>query len=275
MRRLIKYIFLPITLLLSLSKGVLTLLMVGSLALTLATVTSSAVFSVLSSTAEAIIGPRTVRNEHRDRVIKLETENSTLSARSDQLRHKNQTLSAELDETNARYSKRIDALREKNRLLTKQSADTKVIYRGKEQFAKDAVKDTSQKLANRVTIASSRNIATVFAEALPVVGIGVIVGATAWEINDSCEMMKDLHELDVAFNPDSAIDGTEVCGMSVPDRADVWQKIRESPAAAWNRAKDDMPELPDFSETYASGVARATSLACWLFPCDTDEVIPE
>lgn len=275
MKRFIKFILLPVTLLLSLSKGVLTLLMVASFALTLATVTLTGVFSALSSAAEAVLGPRTVRTEHRAELNNLKSQNATLSARLDESRHINRTLEAELDETQARYSKRFDVLRDKNERLSRDLTDRKVTYRGKQQLAKDAVKDTSQRLANRVTIASSRNIATVFAEALPVVGIGVIVGATAWEINDSCEMMKDLHQLDVAFNPESAIDGNEVCGMAVPDRAEVWQKVRDSPSEAWNTAKAYMPELPRFSETYASAVAEATSWACWVLPCDTEEVIPE
>lgn len=275
MTRIIKFGLLPVTFLLSLSKGVLALIMVASLALTVASVTVTGVFSALSSVTEAIVAPRTVRAEHRTRLNELKTRNSALITRSDKLRHKNQRLTRELDETQAIYSKRLEALRTKNQRLSRDLADTKVLYRGDKQFAREAVKDTSQRLANRVTVASSRNIATVFAEALPVVGIGVIVGATAWEINDSCEMMKDLHALDVAFNPESAIDGTEVCGMRVPDRAEVWQKIRESPAAAWNRAKEYMPDLPDFSETYASAVAQATSLVCWVIPCDTEKVIPE
>lgn len=263
MKRFAKLVFLPITLLLSVSKGVLTLIAVASLALSLATVTVTGVFSALSSVVEAVAGPKTIRAGHVGKLDDLNARNATLA-------DQNTRLKREIGDSR----KRVRALTNDNRALRGDLADTRVTYRGKDQLAKNAVGDTSQRLAKRVTIASSRNVATVFAEALPVVGIGVIVGATAWELRDSCAMMKDLRELDVAFNPDNAIDGDEVCGMDVPDRAQVWQSVRESPAEAWNRARGYLPELPDFSETYASAVTEATRLICWVFPCDTQEVIP-
>lgn len=246
MRRIFKGLVLPITLLLSLSKGVLTLLMIGSLALSLATVTVSGVFSALSSAVEAVTGPRTVRAKHQARLDDLSVRNVELEARNGKLVAENQRVKREL-------------------------ADSRVTYRGQTRYARDAVRDTSGRLAHRVMFASSRNVASVFAEALPFVGVGVVVAATAWEIKDSCEMMKDLHELDVAFNPESEFDGTEVCGMEVPNRAEVWQAIRESPSAAWNGAQEYMPELPDFSERYASGLARVTGWACMVLPCETGE----
>jgi len=249
-RRIFKGLILPITLLLSLSKGALTLLMVGSLALSLATVTVSGVFSTLSSAVEAVTGPRTVRARHQARLHGLSIKNAELKTRNDKLAAENGRVKRAL-------------------------ADTRVTYRGRVLQAREAVKDTSGRLARRVTIASSRNAASVFAEALPFVGVGVIVAATAWELNDSCEMMKDLHELDVAFNPESAIDGTEVCGTRVPDRAEVWQAIRESPLAAWNEAQEYMPDLPDLSEEYASGSAWVTEWACMILACEMGEVSPE
>ncbi|MEI4232455.1 hypothetical protein [Roseovarius sp. D22-M7] len=264
MKRVAKFVFLPITLLLSVSKGVLTLIAVASLALSLASVTFSGVFSALSSVVEAVAGPRTVRAGHRGKLDDLNARNVTLADQNNRLNREVGVV-----------RNRVRALNDENRSLRRELANPRVTYRGKDQLARNAVGDTSQRLAKRVTIASSRNVATVFAEALPVVGIGVIVGATAWELRDSCEMMKDLRELDLAFNPERAIDGSEVCGMEVPDRAEVWQRVRESPAEAWNSAREYVPELPGFSETYASAVAEATSFMCWVFPCDTEEVIPE
>lgn len=275
MKRVAKFVFLPITLLLSVSKSVLTLIAVASLALSLATVTVTGVFSALSGAVEAVVGPKTVRADQRRKLSDLNSWNATLTDRSVALAEENNRLERQIGEVRATHERRVRALSRDNQKLRSKLADTRVSYRGKDRRARDAVKDTSQRLAKRVTFASSRNVATVFAEALPVVGIGVIAGATAWEIRDSCEMMKDLRELDVAFNPESAIEGTEVCGMDVPDRAEVWQRARESPAEAWNRAREYVPELPDFSETYASAVAEASSFMCWLLPCDTEEVIPE
>lgn len=250
MRYLFRLISWSVRLLRSLSKGVLLLLMAASLALSVATVTISSVFTMVSSVAEAVLGPRTVRARQESRFKSLRTENAAL---------KNQNL--ELSRNNDR--------------LKRELANSSVNYRGTTARAREAVKDTSHRVARRVTLASTRNVASVFAESLPFVGVGVIVAATALELRDSCELMKDLHELDVAFNPESAVDGTEVCGMRVPDRAEVWQSIRESPAAVWGQAKEYMPDLPDFSESYASGLVWVTGLACRVMPCDGDATTPE
>ncbi|KGM88078.1 hypothetical protein rosmuc_01772 [Roseovarius mucosus DSM 17069] len=249
-RRFLGILKFPIVVLLSLSKGVLLLLMAGAIALSVATTTVSLFFNMMSSAVEAVIGPRTVRAKQSSRLDALAAENDALR-------------------------KRAGSLADENRRVTRELSDGKVTYRGERKLAREAVKDTSGRLARRVTIASSRNVASVFAESLPFVGVGVIVGATLWEVKDSCEMMKDLHELDVAFNPESAIDGTEVCGLRVPDKAEVWQAIRESPSDAWATAKEYTPQLPDFSETYANGLEFVSNLACRVLPCEAQAAIPE
>lgn len=249
-RRLFGILTFPIVVLLSLSKGALLLLMAGAIALSVATTTISTVFNTMSSVIEAVVGPKTVRAKQSSQLGAMATENDALK-------------------------KRAGSLADENRRLTREIAENRVIYRGEKTLAKEAVKDTSARVARRVTFASSRNVASVFAESLPFVGIGVIVGATVWELTDSCEMMNDLHELDVAFNPENAIDGGEVCGMRVPDSAEVWKAIRESPSDVWAKAREYTPELPNFSETYAHGLQTATNLVCRLLPCDAQKAIPE
>lgn len=249
-RRLFGILKFPVVALLSLSKGALLLLMAGSIALSVAMTTLSTVFNMMSSVVEAVVGPRTVRAKQSSQLASLAKENGALQQRA-------------------------ASLADENRRLTRELSDGKVTYRGERKLAREAVKDTSGRLARRVTVSSSRNVASVFAESLPFVGVGVIVGATLWEVKDSCEMMKDLHELDVAFNPESEIDGTEVCGLRVPDRAEVWQAIRESPSDAWATAKEYTPQLPDFSETYANGLQAASNLACHFLPCDVQAASPE
>lgn len=75
-------------------------------------------------------------------------------------------------------------------------------------------------------------------EALPVVGIGVIVAATAYELNMSCENMRDLYELQIELDPSQAnpADRDMVCGLQVPTRGELWQSIKASPDAAWDKA---------------------------------------
>ena len=71
--------------------------------------------------------------------------------------------------------------------------------------------------------------------------------------------MKELHELDVAFNPDHAIDEREVCGMQVPTVDEILEKAKAAPGAAldaiivmipdfqWEAGWKDLQEsLPEF-----------------------------
>lgn len=270
-KRVIRILVFPITVILSLSKGALLLLMAGAIALSVATATVSSVFNMVSSAVEAVVGPRTVRAKHTARLSELSGEGAALRNRTSELANENQRLTREMDDMEIAHKKSTSALKDENRLLTQELAERKVNYRGQARHAREAVKDTSGRLARRVTLASSRNVASVFAEALPFVGVGVIVGATVWELKDSCEMMNDLHELDVAFNPESAIDGTEVCGMGVPTQDEIWKKINESPEDAWEAAKASIPDLPDFSGAYVSGIEWVMAVACGVLPCEDVE----
>lgn len=127
----------------------------------------------------------------------------------------------------ARMVRREADLHLRNKSLARAAANPKVRYRGRMVPVARAVADTSRRTSVRVFNAARRNILTMPAEAMPVVGLGVVAAATAWELHDSCELMAELHELDVAFNPDAAIDGDAVCGMEVPDAGALAQQVRE------------------------------------------------
>lgn len=136
--------------------------------------------------------------------------------------------------------------------LTDELADSRasrmVNYRGQRMLVSDAVENTVARVGRRLKVSSSRSVGSVFAESIPFFGIAVIVGVTTWEITDACDTMGDLYELDVAFNPDNAVpdDHSEVCGMTVPTKEEIWQFVKDSPGAAWEMAKEWMPELPEF-----------------------------
>jgi len=72
---------------------------------------------------------------------------------------------------------------------------------------------------------------------------------TALELDDACDTMKDLHELELAFNPDADndTDAVEVCGQRVPTKEEVIAELKQSPAKAWEAAKSfDLPDLPSW-----------------------------
>lgn len=95
-----------------------------------------------------------------------------------------------------------------------------------------------QRIRSRTQQTALSNLAAMGGEALPVVGIGVIVAATAYELNMSCENMRDLYELQIELDPSQAnpADRDMVCGLQVPTRDELWQSIKASPGSAWDKA---------------------------------------
>ena len=124
----------------------------------------------------------------------------------------------------------------------------KVTYRGKPYLIKDAVSDTADRVSTRTAIAASRSASSVVAESIPYLGIAAILGVAAWDIKDSCQTMKDLHELDLAFNPDKEIDAeaAEICGLKLPKREDIWASVKLNAAESWRQAGDYVSDLPEF-----------------------------
>lgn len=134
-----------------------------------------------------------------------------------------------------------------------------VTFRGQKKRLADAVGDTSKRIAKRSAVSASRNAGSVVAEAIPVAGLAVILGVTAFDLKDSCETLRDLHELDRALDPSTELaeQAKYVCGLKVPTKEEVWAKVKASPGEAWAKAKEalpdlpEMPKMPDMSEAWA------------------------
>lgn len=89
----------------------------------------------------------------------------------------------DLDDKLAHKSTEADGLAKENKRL---KAELEVDIRGKRVPVRQAVKETTEKAAKRIATATARNVLTMPGEALPFVGIAVVVGATAWEVSDAC-----------------------------------------------------------------------------------------
>lgn len=209
------------------------ILLTASLSLNIATVAFSSVAMLVSSAYEAVTGAASVAGSLRRDV---DAKTNKIATLADELDLKNRQIASLSDEV----------------VSLKQAR--KVTYRGQTRLLSEAVEDTTHRVSRRMAAGATRNAGSVVAEAIPIAGIAVIIGVTAWDIKDSCDTMKDLHELDLAFNPSAALDpeATEVCGMQVPTKDEVWQAVRSSPGKAWNGAKTYLPDLPDLTTAWDS-----------------------
>ncbi|WP_223429052.1 hypothetical protein [Tateyamaria pelophila] len=165
-----------------------------------------------------------------------------------------------------------DRLEHKNAQLLKNAAElrnTPVTYRGKKMEAAKAVSYHTSRVSRIVTRSALRNVGSMAGEALPFIGIGVIVGVTGWEISDACASLKENYELNIAFNPEEAIaEGVQsVCTIKVPSSDEIIEEIKNSPAEAWASAKGYVPSLPEISDVkidWNSYMETAKSSAIWL-----------
>lgn len=100
-----------------------------------------------------------------------------------------------------------------------------------------AVLKTSKRIAVRSLVNTTRNVSSVFAEAIPIVGTGAMLAVTAWDVHDACETLKDLNELNSVFDHPPE-DKTKVCGMHVPSAKQVLEQTRTNAKAVYQSAAD-------------------------------------
>lgn len=240
-----------------------------SLSLNVATVAFNSVAVLVSGAYEAVTGAASVvgglRRDADNKTKRIASMSDDLGAKdrriasmSDDLASKDRRIVTLTDDL-ASKDRRIASLSEDVARRNKQVAGLTdevtglrqaktVTYRKKPWLVGEAVQDTTNRVSRRIATAAARSAGSVAAEAIPVAGVAVILGVTAWELKDACATMKDLRELDLAFNPDTALDPevSEVCGRTVPSGEEVWQTVKASPGKAWASAREHLPDLPEF-----------------------------
>lgn len=53
----------------------------------------------------------------------------------------------------------------------------------------------SRRITDRTVKTVSRNVGSVFTEAIPYFGVGVMLAVTAKDVYDGCETIRDVHEM--------------------------------------------------------------------------------
>lgn len=256
----------------------LSLVSAASLSLTIAMAFSSTVFTAVSGLADALGGGKTVLSRFRSRETELEAKlasekvahDAEIKALTARFREQEAELTTKLSAERAARDAEVKALNRELEPL-RLRADGKVLYRGEKRLLSEAVKDTSDRVVRRAERASLRNVASTFGEAIPVYGIAVIVASTAWELHDACAMMKEMRELDAAFNPDNPISDPEVCGIRPPTTEQIWTSIKSSPGAVWEKTRglyDTLPEV-SFSGTYTWLLDRLSDVVGWFWSSDS------
>lgn len=105
-----------------------------------------------------------------------------------------------------------------------------------------------QERVRRTTLA---NIAATGGEALPFFGVGIIAGATAYEVKSGCDTMNDLYELQREIDPSqaNAEDRDRICGLQVPTSDELWASIKSAPGDAWDTAVQAAEGTADWAKS--------------------------
>lgn len=149
-----------------------------------------------------------------------------------------------------RKSARREQLKLKNELNRKRSAAIKL----------------EKRVSQRVAATTTRNLSASVGEAIPWVGAGVIAGATALELKDACDTMKDLRAFRLEFGFEATVEEDTICGLEVMTKDEMMAAIYASPEAAWQKAANAIAglSLPKFSDYKPSWGEDVRDWISWL-----------
>ena len=99
------------------------------------------------------------------------------------------------------------------------------------------VQNISKRLATRSVINATRNASSVFAEAIPVAGVAIVVGVTVLDLHDACETLKDLNKVNIVFGHEQE-DQAKVCGMKVPSKEEAMDQVKSTWMSTYQAAAD-------------------------------------
>ncbi|WP_394155435.1 hypothetical protein [Loktanella salsilacus] len=213
------------------------LLFVAILGFFVASHTITAVAAMTSTAISAVAGTTsTVMGRSKKQAADLAASNARLSADLDIEKRRASNLVAE----NARL-RRVDT----------------VSFRGRSMTARDASKEVLESTMRRTSRSTVANVSSIPGESIPFYGIAIVLAATAYELKSACDNMKDLYDLQVAIDPESARpdDRNAVCALQVPTKQEVWSSIKASPQVAWDASVSGLDsisnsvanlEAPDF-----------------------------
>lgn len=129
----------------------------------------------------------------------------------------------------------------------------------------------ARRISARTVKGAVRNAAVIPAEAIPNIGLAVILGVTAYELADACATMKDINSLNSLMSGAAEIDESTVCGLRPPSTEDIFKALEETPEQAWNTASSYEIEVPSWQRVRESGKSfwdQTINLTTGLFKAD-------
>jgi hypothetical protein len=127
-------------------------------------------------------------------------------------------------------------------------AENSMLQKNNQKLLKDAgarhakVKNArvvSERIVKRVARNSAVNLASVAGEAVPYLGVALVVSVTAMDLKDGCDTARDVNEMLNILDAESIDDvSSEVCGMKVPSAEEVVSDIKRDIGGTVHEAKE-------------------------------------
>jgi uncharacterized membrane-anchored protein YhcB (DUF1043 family) len=242
--------------------ALMLLAIVGLLAANVATLVSHTAFDALYHGLRAVVGvaggtaaDRLTRNSMKAQTARsaqaatkqLTTANQSLHMRNSQLTQQVGTLTAQ----NSKLQFEHEALQ------TRRVADAK------------KVKEVAGVVKARLAKGVVRNQVSIPAEAIPYLGIGVILGVSALDIYDACETMKDFNT--VLLTLGEGEEAPDFCGAKLPTKEAIVEAVRKNWRESVDRAKVELQDAPaavkqNVQQMSVPTVRQAMDLLCPVMP---------
>lgn len=189
------------------------------------------------------------------------------------LRQQNQALqrsNQELRRTNARHARANDVLSNDNQRL---STDNKRL-RDRHTDYRRVTATNARRIGQRAVRMSTRSIAAIPLESVPIVGITTIIATTAWEIRDTCNTLDDMAEVQryLGQKPDRSF-AARACenfplksarldyygNMSLSECRANAEAARDRVFELADQARDEVPDLLADKNAFGAEVVRAAN----------------
>lgn len=241
---------------------------VVSLSFSMASFVIPALASAVWSAAAWIIGPPVMASVTETQRLRqqnqaLKRNNQDLTRRNRNLGERNSELSTRnqgLRKTNSHQAQANRVLRVENERLTTTSKQLSDQLSGHRRVTAA----TAHRIGQRAVRTTTRSIAAIPLESVPVLGVTTIIATAAWEIRDTCDTVDDMakiqrelgQEPDVTFAA-RACDEIPLQGARVDHYGSMpISECRAKAEAAQNRvfylAKQARDELPDLVEPWGA-----------------------
>ncbi|MEM1343679.1 MAG: hypothetical protein AAGI34_03745 [Pseudomonadota bacterium] len=241
-------------------------------ALNVATLTVGAVAEVLGSLVEAATGTKPLHVRQRAEIDRLGTENRAQAERISRLNADYKRQSDALATRERELQRQRTAFERQRSTLSRQSASLAEERRRAGALANDLNSERERaaglssalenqrrttaharevtgrsvaRIQTRLSGRAEKKVLAAFGQAIPIAGIAVVAGMTAYELKSLCDTMRDLSEIDDAFALERATadEAQMVCGMEAPTLEDLQARVLASPGVVWSEMQAVLPDL--------------------------------